>query len=71
MDFAVPADHRLKIKENEKRLKYSDLAKELKKQWNMKATVIPIVIGALGMVSKGLIRGLEEDETRTSKLQNC
>ena len=28
--------------------KYSDLAREVKKQWNMKVTMILIVIGALG-----------------------
>ena len=31
MDFAVPADHRIKLKESEKKDKYLDLAKELKK----------------------------------------
>ena len=31
MDFSVPADHRVKLKENEKRDKYLDLARELKK----------------------------------------
>ena len=31
MDFAFPADHRVKLKECEKRDKYLDLAKELKK----------------------------------------
>ena len=30
-DFAVPADHRVKIKENEKRNKYLDLAERKKK----------------------------------------
>ena len=30
-DFIVPADHRVKIKESEKRDKYQDLARELKK----------------------------------------
>ena len=55
MDFAVPADHKVKIKENEKRDKYLDLARELKKKknfWNMKETVIPIIIGVLGTVPK-------------------
>ena len=33
------------------------LAKELKKLWNMKLTVIQIVIGALGTITKVLIRG--------------
>ena len=31
MDFAVPADHRVKLKESEKKDKYLDLARELKK----------------------------------------
>ena len=30
VDFAVPADHRIKLKECEKRDKYLDLARELK-----------------------------------------
>ena len=30
----------------------------------MKVTVIPIVIGALGSISKGLIQGLEDFEIR-------
>ena len=28
--------------------------------WNKKVTVIPIVIGALGTISKGLVKGLED-----------
>ena len=31
VDFAVPADHRVKLKENEEKNKYLDLARELKK----------------------------------------
>ena len=34
VDFAVPADHRIKLKECEKKDKYLDLARELKKLWN-------------------------------------
>ena len=62
-DFAVPADHRIKLKECEKRDKYLDLARELKKLWNMKVTIIPIVIDAFGTVTKGLLKGLEDLET--------
>ena len=54
MDFAVPADHRIKLKESEKNDKYIDFVKELKKLWNMKVTIIPIVIGAFCTVNKGL-----------------
>ena len=52
VDFAVPADHRIKLKESEKKDKYLDLARELKKLWNMQVTIIPIVIGAFGTVTK-------------------
>ena len=62
--FAVPADHRVKLKENEKKEKYLDLARELKKLWNMKVTIVPIVIGALGTVTEGLLKGLEDLEVR-------
>ena len=32
LDFAVPVDHRVKLKECEKRDKYLDIARELKKK---------------------------------------
>ena len=64
VDFAIPADHRVKIKENKERDKYLDLARELRKLWNMKVTVILVVIGAFGMIFKGLERGLEQLEIR-------
>ena len=41
---------------------YLDLARELKKLWNMKVTIIPIAIGAFGTVTKGLLKGLEDLE---------
>ena len=62
VDFAVPADHRINLKENEKKDKYLDLTRELKKLWNMKVTIVPIVIGALGTITKGLLKGLEDLE---------
>ena len=31
VDFSVPVDHRVKLKESEKRDKYLDLARELRK----------------------------------------
>ena len=46
VDFAVPADHTIKLKECEKKDKYLDHARELKKLWNMQVTTIPIVICA-------------------------
>ena len=60
VDFTVPVDHRVKLKKCEERDKYFDLAKEMKKLWNMKVTIIPVVIGALGTVTKGLVQKLED-----------
>ena len=75
VDFAVPADHKMKLKEIEKNDKFLDLARELKKISNMNVTIIPIVIGAFGTVTKGLLKGLGAwrlaEEWRPSKLQHC
>ena len=52
VDFVVPADYRIKLKESEKKDKFLDFAWELKKLWNKKVTIIPIVIGVFGIVTK-------------------
>ena len=59
VDFAVPAEHRIKQKECEKKDKYLDLSRELKNLWNMLVTFIPLVIGAFRTVTKGLLEDLE------------
>ena len=62
-EFAIfPADPRINLKEREKKDKYLHLARELKKLWNMKVTIVPIVIGAFGTITKGLLKGLEDLE---------
>ena len=61
-NFAVTADPRIKLKEYEKKDKYLDLARELKKLCKMKVTIIHIVIGAFGRVNKELLKGLEDLE---------
>ena len=48
--FVIQVDQRVKMKKSEKIDKYLDLARELKKLWNVK--VIPIVIGTLRKVLK-------------------
>ena len=62
VDFALPADHRIKLKECEKKDKYLNLVRELKKLWNMKVTIVPIVIGAFSRITKGLLKGLGDLE---------
>ena len=64
VDFAISADHRVKLKESKKKDKYLDLARELKKLWIEKVTFILVVIVALGTITKGLIKGLADLEIR-------
>ena len=62
VNFAVPGDHRIELKERGKKDKYLDLAWELKKLWNMKVTIVRIVISAFGPITEGLLNGLEDLE---------
>ena len=62
VDFAVPAHNRINLKECGKKDKYLDIARELKRLWNMKVMIVPIVIGAFGTITKGLLKGLEDLE---------
>ena len=52
----------INLKESEKRDKYLDPTRELKKLWNMQVTIVPIVIGALGTLTKGILKDLEDLE---------
>ena len=73
MDFAVPVDNRVTMKESKKIDKYLDLARELK-NWNMRLTVIPVVVGALRTVDRGLgnywRNWKSEEESEASRLQH-
>ena len=68
VDFAVPANHRMKMKGSEMPGKCMIIASESEKQWIMNVTAIPIVIGALGKVTKSLGKRLEEIKIETTAL---
>ena len=59
-DFAIPADHSVKIKESNTKDKYLDLAREQKKLWNMRVMVMPVVVSELRMLPKSLEKELEK-----------
>ena len=55
MDIASLWDHRVHEKEGEKLEKYQELKREIKNIWGIRhVEVVPIVVGALGGVSKRL-----------------
>ena len=57
--MAIPADRNVVQKEAEKKLKYKSLCIEIKRMWNLKCTIIPIIIGATGIVMRSLRKNLE------------
>ena len=60
IDVAVPVCLNVVKKEAEKITKYRDLEIEIQKCWNLKKVrTIPVVMGALGTVSKGIIEYLK------------
>ena len=71
VDFVCPYDGRVDSKELEKIEHYQDLARELRKIWNMKVKVIPLVIGALVTTPIKLRNWLKEIglETQITEMQ--
>jgi len=60
IDVAVPADRRNVVqKEAEKKLKYKSLCIEIQRMWNLKCTIVPVIIGAAGIVTITLRKNLE------------
>jgi len=52
IDVAISGNRNVTKKEAEKILKYIDLAIEIQRMWNVKPKVIPVIIGAIGTISK-------------------
>ena len=54
IDMSVPSDRNTSVKTTEKLSKYKDLEIEINRMWGKKTEVIPVVIGALGVVKRGM-----------------
>ena len=64
--MSIPSDRNITLKEIEKKSKYKDLELEIQRMWQMKTEVIPVVVGALGTIKKGMV----ENITRVSERAN-
>ena len=65
VDIAVPSDRRVEEKEQEKVEKYQDLKREIGRMWEiLEVQLVPVVIGALGSVSKGFDKWIEKLDTQ-------
>ncbi|KAL1462310.1 hypothetical protein WDU94_014153 [Cyamophila willieti] len=69
IDVAVPSDYNITQKEAEKQLKYKDLQIEIQRMWNIRTKVIPIIIGATGLISKTTAELIEEVPGKHNLLQ--
>ena len=59
IDVAIPADRNVVQKEVEKKLKYKSLCIEIQRLWNLKCTIIPVVIGVNGIVTRSVRKNLD------------
>ena len=59
IDVAIPGDSRIDQKEVVKITTYQDLKVEVERLWEKKATVVPVVIGALGAIPRDLVKLLK------------
>ena len=62
VNFAIPADQRVKFKESKKKDEYLHLTKELKKTVEYESDCDTNFIGALVRVTKGFVQGLKDLE---------
>ena len=60
VDVEITGDRNVTKKEAEKILKNKDLTTEIKRMWNVKARVIPVIIGATGTISKSFIKHVSD-----------
>jgi len=56
---AIPADRNVVQKEAERKLKYKSLCIEIQRMWKLKCTIIPVITGATGIVTRSLKKNLE------------
>jgi hypothetical protein len=52
IDVPIPGDRNVIKQEAEKILKYKDLIIEIRRMWNVKTKVTPVITGATGTISK-------------------
>jgi hypothetical protein len=54
IDVAISGDRNVIKKETEKILKYKDLTIEIQRMWSVKTSLISVIVGATGTISKSL-----------------
>jgi hypothetical protein len=68
IDVAIPSDGKVMQQEAEKKFKYKNLSIEIKRMWNMERFVIPSIIGATEIVTKGLKKSVNNTRKSFNRL---
>ena len=58
IDVSIPSDRNTSTKAIEKPSKYKVLEIEVTRMWDMRTETVPIIIGALGLIRKGMDQSL-------------
>ena len=58
---------KLCVKGSEKEVKIQSLCIEIQRMWNLKCTIVPVIIGATGIVTRCLRKDLEIEPGKHSK----
>ena len=66
IDMSIPSDRNIALKEMDKKSKYKDLELEIQRMWQMKSEVIPVVVGALGTIKKGMVENIKRVSARAT-----
>ena len=66
IDMSIPPDRNIALKEMDKKSKYKDLELEIQRMWQMKSEVIPVVVGALGTIKKGMVENIKRVSARAT-----
>ena len=54
IDVSVPSDRNTLMKVIEKPSKYKDLEIETTRMWGMRTKMVPVIVGALGLIREGM-----------------
>ena len=60
VDFSVPWDKNVRVKEDEKITNYSPLAQQVRKLHRVSTKIVPVVVGCLGIVTDRLTGYLDD-----------
>ena len=69
IDMDVPSERNVAKKVVGKLTKYKDLEIEIQRMWNLKTIMVPVVIGALGLIKRGMTK-MSTKFQKTLKLKN-